>query len=64
MAIAPVTTGQRASISFASFTAARPAHQAYLILHLGFTVLPIVMVFTTSPCAILACCSARWRWHG
>lgn len=43
MAHAPVTPSQRTSVSFASLTSARPAYQAYLILHIGFTVLPIVM---------------------
>lgn len=43
MAHASDTTIPRATVSGAPFTASRPAHQAYLILHIGFTVLPIVM---------------------
>ena len=37
------STARPMSASRAALTAARPAYQAYLILHVGFVVLPIVM---------------------
>ena len=37
------STPRLISASRASLTAARPAYQAYMILHVGFVVLPIVM---------------------